>query len=74
MLSLSHYQEYAKKMYHMVFCVEFFCIFLLRNADGIKASLPIKTDNIYPNLILKNIFWNSFNLKYGFSAQTEKII
>ena len=58
----------------MVFCVEFFCVLLPCNSDGSNVNSTVKTGNIYPDLTLKNIFWNSINLKYGLSAQTEKII
>jgi len=58
----------------MVFCVEFFCVPLPCNSDGNRVSPTVKTGNVSPDLTLKDIFWNSINLKYGLSAQLEKII
>lgn len=58
----------------MVFGIKFFCVLLPSNSDGSRVSSTVKTVNIYPDLTRIDIFRNSVNLKYGFSAQAEKII
>ena len=58
----------------MVFGLKFFCVLLPSNSDGSGVSSTVKTVNIYPDLTLIDIFRSSINLKYGLSAQAEKII